>query len=80
MADDLAKDHHTTVVVRKYKALFSAYDGQVERRKIQDTNILNLIMLYLTYTAKESVHKIPMEIWKSDRFSNCSGDIWLYEQ
>ena len=47
-AYDLAKDYHTTVMVRKFKALFNAYDKQVERRKIQDTNLLTLIMLYLT--------------------------------
>ena len=47
-ANDLAKDYHTTFVRRNLKALFYAYDKQVERRKFQDTNLLILIMLYLT--------------------------------
>ena len=35
-------------MIRKFKTLLKAYDKQVERRRIQDTNLLTLIMLYLT--------------------------------
>ena len=47
-AFDLAKDYHTTIVIRKFKTLFKVYDKQVEMRRIQDTILLTLIMLYLT--------------------------------
>ena len=47
-AYDLAKDYHTTFVILKFKTLFNACDKQVERQRIQDTNLLTLIMLYLT--------------------------------
>ena len=31
--------------IRKFKTLFKAYDKHVERRKIQDTNVLTLVVI-----------------------------------
>ena len=55
-AFELAKDYHTNVVLRKYGAQCLAFEKQQERRKLQDTNLLTLIMLYLT---KDSVEYSP---------------------
>ena len=57
-AFDLAKDYHTNVVLRKYGAQCLAFEKQQERRKLQDTNLLTLIMLYLT---KDSVDRLKFE-------------------
>ena len=57
-AFDFAKDYHTNVVLRKYGAQCLAFEKQQERRKLQDTNLLTLIMLYLT---KDSVDRLKFE-------------------
>ena len=57
-AFDLAENYHTNVVLRKYGAQCLAFEKQQERRKLRDTNLLTLFMLYLT---KDSVDRLKFE-------------------
>ena len=45
-------------ILRKHGALFPACEKQQERRKLQGTNLLTLIMLYLT---KDSVDRLKFD-------------------